>query len=173
MDPVFTIDQMRNYLSLYGDNTTDGMIFRLMEQAISKMEDMNTKALIERQVTDNYRCWNSYFELSQYDLNTVTSVEYIDKDGVTTPYTDYILDKTGKYPRIYFREVPNLELSEYHQNPIIVKYTPIIPANMLYAARDAIQFLVTNAYTHRAMSIRTIDVEPAYKIYKKYRKRIG
>lgn len=172
LDSIFTIEQLRNFLGLFGDDTTDGLVFRLHEQAINTMEDMNTKALIPRQITDYYNCWNKYLELSQYGATDV-SLEYFNSDGVSTPLTDYVLDTTGKYPRIYFRNTPNHMLSDLHKHPIVVSYTPVIPMNMIYAARNAIQFLVTRAYANRAMNLMPVDIKTAFKIYQKYRKRIG
>ena len=152
-DPIMLAD-MKDHLRVT-DSIEDKYIQSLITAATRHIEGVTNRALVSQTWIYTIDAWPiKALEIPKYPLQSVTSINYTDKDSVVTPVTSTVYDvdtasRPGLIRLAYEQEWPNAILYPYQAIAItyVAGYADItgVPLELIQALR----FLVSHWYEMR------------------------
>jgi len=147
-EPAFEplgMEEVKLYLRTICDDTSEdvAIIQPLIVAARTFCENATGRSLAPQTITA-YMDSFSTVRLPRPPFISVASITYTDRDGNETEYTDYTVDPIDGI--VYFKSVPNVELSEI--NPIKITYRAGYES-LPMPLRQAMLLLISHWYTNR------------------------
>lgn len=153
-----TLDEVKNYLKVDGDMTTDDeLIMMLIKTARAEAETITGRKLVEGTVTyylsDFETNDGSYIRIPYPPVQSITSITYVDSGSVTQTWdsSKYVLTNTIEPCRIGLAYNETWPSVRGEQNDVTFTYVagyespPLIPSPI----KIAIMMMVSDMYEHR------------------------
>jgi len=119
VEPVST-ETAKLHLRVDG-SADDTLIASYIKSAREKGEAVSRRAFITQTLEVILDAWpDDLLSLPRPPLQSVTSVKYLDENGVEATWTDYLVDIRSQPGRIYFKSLPGASL--YPSGAIAVRY---------------------------------------------------
>lgn len=167
---VITVADLKAQIGLWGDDSYDLELASTLEAAQDLVEDTAGMFLRDTNIEQPLTGFND-LEIKHKKISWV-KVKYINEAGtqVTMPASDYILDESGIYPRIVFKEFPATN-SDYAY-PVFIEYTAEpqdVPARVKHAVLVAGHelFEVRGESTEKARAKAEITIARLLGSYKR------
>ena len=130
-----TVQQVRDAIGIYGDDTEDSYIQQLILSADEVASNYIGNPITAVTRVDYYTRFTSIFELSAKFTTTTSTfvINYFDENENEQTWSsdNYIVDKTTKYITIIAKN--NVEfpvVSSYFKNPIKITYSAGVPSEL-------------------------------------------
>lgn len=99
-EPV-TLDEAKRHLRIIDDNDEDALILALITAAREYVENFTGQILVQREVTDAFRCFGGYLELNHRPVVGAPTIAYVDTDGDEQEIAS-VVTSGARYPfRVY------------------------------------------------------------------------
>jgi len=161
-----TLDDVRDHLQLYGDESYDAYL----EALIFSAQEVVSGILGEPVDTTGIQAWYGNYENielpHQYIVNNaITSVQFYDTDEVlqTVADTIYFVDFSRRFPRVILRQNQQWPqgMSTAREFPVIVNYSAAISPQAGADLEHAILMICEDLFSNRASA----SDKPSTKVY--------
>ena len=130
-----TVDQVKQTIGIYEDDTADAYIQQLILSAEEIASNYIGTPITAVTRTDYYKSFANRFKLSARFTTTASDFVvryYNNSDSVATwDSNNYIVDKTVEFPLIKVKNnIIFPEVSIYYDNPVSVTYTAGVPSEL-------------------------------------------
>ena len=117
-----SVDEVKLHSRITND-AEDALVLRLISAATSRVEKITGRALITQTFIEYFDCFKPLIYLRMGDVQSVTSLKYIDSDNVEQTFTDFDADVNSNPARI----IPTYGVSwptgvKNTLNPIYIEY---------------------------------------------------
>lgn len=154
-EPV-TLAEAKLHLKIEtADTADDALVTNLIKAAREMVEDYTRSRLM----TGTYELYldefpnSSKIDLDVYPIQTLTSVKYLNSDGVETPLsTDaYSADLVSKPCRIFLKWAQIWPVAQFIPNAVYIRYVAgyTTAANVPAAIKAAMLLIIGHLYEHR------------------------
>ena len=138
------------------DTNSDAEILGLIQAGTKRCEDHCNRPFIQREFTEYYDCFPCTIRPQMVSFRSLTSISYVDTDGIDQSFTDTQIDSGSKFQKARIKPAYNYTWPSTRSvlNAVTVVYQAGYGTSwndVPETVRMAILYLVSHYFTNRAV----------------------